>query len=176
MTIRNLLCKEGIDDLRNKSFLDLCTEGGATSVDGEDVMLYLAACLGFIKPGCDNWKDILYVRDPVTTMLCDIRSMLVSFGVLRYDQEKDVYFPVNLTEARVIDVSGYTDNSLHDRRAYELLDKKLLWPEELQLPRDNPTWMEELPAGIGQVRVKFATRLYWDTEYPTDKGSRVSGS
>lgn len=166
MTNRNLLLKEGIDSLRNKSFMDLCTDNGtATACDEEEVLLNLAACLGLIQPGCDNWKDVLYCRDPITNMLCDIRERMVAAGLLKYDAEKHWYLPIDLKTARIIEPSE-KNGPEYAQRCYELLDTKLLWEEDLH-PAAGRGGLVYMETGEGGLRLVFTTTLYWGVSYPT---------
>lgn len=131
----------------------------------------LAACLGLIPPGCDNWKDVLYCRDPVTNMLGDILERMEKAGLLKYDAEKDWYLPIDLTTARYVDAShtegpGAPERAEHSKRANVLRDTKLLWEDDLyrQVGRDSLVYIEDSPEP--GKRWSFATTLYWGKRYP----------
>lgn len=160
MTDYCLLEREGIDELRNKSFFDLL-RGAA---DQEHALMCLAACLGLIPPGCDNWKDVLYSRDPMTNMLGDILKRMEQAGLLKYDHEKNWYLPIDLKTARYVeDDSG---DATHVKRSYELRDEKLVWVEDLHRSiNDDGIYYIEDSSEPGK-RWKFTTMLYWSKEYP----------
>lgn len=160
------LCREGIDALRNKSFLDLLRgpDGKAIAVDSEHAMMCLAACLGLIQPGCDNWKDVLYVRDPMTNMICDILKIMKDAGVLKYDGRRDQYLAIDLNTARYV-TGDDSKGPEHAARSYELCDKKLFWPEDLYRAIDNDDiWYVEDNPELGSRR-SFKTVLYWSMQY-----------
>lgn len=169
MTDYCLLEREGIDELRNKSFLDLLRgkDGKAIAADSEHALMCLAACLGLIPPGCDNWKDVLYCRDPVTNMLYDMLKRMEQAGLLKRDSEKDWYLPIDLKTARFVDMhcqGALTGEAT--QRVYELMDKKLLWEDDLhQSVNDAGLYHIEDSPEPGK-RWKFATVLYWSKEYP----------
>jgi hypothetical protein len=161
-----LLEREGIDELRNKSFLDLLRDkdGKAVAADQEHALMCLAACLGLIPPGCDNWKDVLYCRDPMTNMLGDILKRMGEAGLLKYDAENHVYLPVDLMTARF--VQDDRGDAAHVERSYELRDTKLFWPDDLHRAINNDEiWYVEEGPEPGR-RWRFTTQLYWSQVYP----------
>jgi hypothetical protein len=159
-----LLTREGIDSLRNKSFMDLCTEDGAIAVESEHALMCLAACLGLIQPGCDNWKDVIYCRDPITNMLCDILKRMVEAGLLKYDGEKDGYLPIDLKKARMVEPSE-KHGPEYAQRGYDLRDQKLLWEEDLHQAKDGLVYIESGP--VPGMRSAFDVSLYWCGVYPS---------
>ena len=120
--------REEIDNLRGKDFLALCRgPDGAIVCDEEGVLFNLAICLGFVAPGCDNWKDVLYVNNPITHVLCEIRELLTNCNVLKYDAEKDWYLIPDLKTARVVCVQHNGESEIRSKQLRQLL----LWGDDL---------------------------------------------
>lgn len=167
MSVPSLLSASGIDQLRNRSFLDLL-EG--KPVSDEFALMSLAACLGLIPPGCSSWKEVLLCRDPVTNMLDDLLKRMVQAGLLKHTT--DTYTPIDLRTACVVDVDRVTPDTPMSGRALDLLDKKLLDPDDLHTGLEcGPVYVEERPTGS---RWAFPVTLYWKAEKRGDAEFRCT--
>ena len=148
--------REGIDAIRNRDFLSLCRghDGKAAYCEVEATILYLAACLGLIPPGCDNWKDVVYDNNPVTNLLVDILGRMNEIQLLRYDPEKGWYALPPMSRLLVVRPDPEDKDEKRRARASELQSSRLLWPDDVSFSLESDQQMyyiEEAP--LGQMEV-----------------------
>lgn len=161
MSYTNFHTAEGINSIRNRSFIDLMMVDGV-GIAHELAILYLAASLGFIPPRCDNWKDVVNVQSPVRRLLEDTLSQLVTSGVLKCDGERNLYHPINLETARMIEVIPLNvPSSSTIEQLSEFAGKMLIWDCDLFFNTYEASF-----TGIDGRRMAFVTIPFWDVKYP----------